>query len=77
MSIAYAWRKFYEAAEVQTDFERLPGCIAEAEQAIHQRLSDSPPPLTDSAEFDAIGKTLAALAVLKAQIVSGGSQTQV
>jgi hypothetical protein len=62
MSVAYAWRKFYEAAAVQTDFERLPGCIAEAEQAIQQRLSDSPPPLTGSAEFDDIGKTLAALA---------------
>jgi len=30
--------------------------------------ADSPPPLTDSAEFEAIGKTLAALAVLKAQM---------
>jgi len=64
----YAWQKFYEAAAIQTDFEKLPECIARAEQAIQQRLSDSPPPLTSSAEFEAIGKTLAALAVLKAQL---------
>jgi len=68
MSVAYAWQKFYEDAVVQTDFEKLPDCIAKAEQAIQQRLSDSPPPLTDAAEFEAIGKTLAALAVLKAQM---------
>ena len=66
--MAYAWQKFYEEAALQTDFEKLPDCIAKAEQAIQQRLADNPPPLTDSAEFEAIGKTLAALAVLKAQI---------
>jgi hypothetical protein len=70
MSVAYAWQKLYEAAVVQTDFRKLPECIAEAEQAIQQRLSDSPPPLTDSIEFHAIGHTLAALAVLKAQLAS-------
>jgi hypothetical protein len=68
MSVAYAWLKFYEEAAVQTDFEKLPGCIAKAEQAIQQRLAESPPPLTSSAEFEAIGKALAALAVLKAQM---------
>jgi len=68
MSVAYAWKKVYEEAVVQTNFEKLPDCIAKAQQAIQQRLSDSPPPLTDSAEFEAIGKTLAALAVLKAQM---------
>jgi hypothetical protein len=68
MSLAYAWQKFYKEAAVQTDFEKLPECIAKAEQAIEKRLAENPPPLTDSAEFDAIGKTLAALAVLKAQI---------
>ena len=68
MSVAYAWKKVYEAAVVQTDFEKLPNDIAKAEQAIQQRLAENPPPLTDSAEFEAIGKTLAALAVLKAQI---------
>jgi hypothetical protein len=68
MSVAYAWLKFYEEAAVETDFEKLPNDIAKAEQAIQQRLSESPPPLTGSAEFEAIGKALAALAVLKAQI---------
>src|SRR6185369_7935370 len=68
MGVAYAWQKFYEKAVLQTDFEKLPDCIAKAEQAIQQRLAENPPPLTDSAEFEAIGKTLAALAVLKAQL---------
>jgi hypothetical protein len=68
MSLAYAWQKFYKETAVQTDFQKLPVCIAKAEQAIGKRLADSPPPITDSAEFEAIGKTLAALAVLKAQI---------
>jgi hypothetical protein len=68
MTVAYAWKKVYEAAAVETDFEKLPDCIAKAEKAIQQRLSDSPPPLTDSAEFEAIGKALTALAVLKAQM---------
>jgi len=68
LGVAYAWQKFYEEAALQTDFEKLPDCIAKAEQAIQQRLADNPPPLTDSAEFEAIGKTLAALVVLKTQI---------
>jgi hypothetical protein len=66
MSVAYAWQRLYEKAAVETDFEKLPNDIAKAEQAIQQRLADNP--LIDSAEFDSIGKTLAALAVLKAQI---------
>ena len=66
MGVAYAWQKFYEEAALQTDFEKLPDCIAKAEQAIEKRLAENP--LTDSAEFEAIGKALAALAVLKAQI---------
>ena len=68
MSVAYAGQEFFEEAAVQTDFKKLPDCIAKTELAIEKRLADSPPPLTDSAEFEAIGKTLAALAVLKAQI---------
>ena len=66
MSVAYAWQKLYVEAALQTDFEKLPNCIARAEQAIQKRLAESPPPLP--LEFEAIGKTLAALAVLKAQI---------
>ena len=65
--VSYTWQKLYEEAALQTDFDKLPDCIARAEQAIQKRLAENPPPLTDSAEFDAIGKTLAALAVLKAQ----------
>jgi hypothetical protein len=68
MCASYTWRKFYEKAALQTDFGKLPDCIAKAEQAIQKRLADSPPSFTESAEFEAIGKTLAALAVLKAQI---------
>ena len=68
MRVPYAWQKSYEEAARQTDFRKLPEYIAKAEQAIELRLYDSPPPLTDSAELEAIGKTLAALAVLKAQI---------
>lgn len=68
MSVAYAWQKFYEAAVGQTDFEKLPDCIAKAEQAIEKRLADSPPPLIDSAELEVIGKTLVGLTVLKAQM---------
>jgi hypothetical protein len=66
MSVAYAWQKLYEEAAVQTDFEKLPDSIAKAEEAIRLRLADNP--LTESAEFRAIGETLAALAVLKGQI---------
>jgi hypothetical protein len=66
--MAYAWQTTYEQAVVQTDFEKLPDCIAKAELAIQQRLAENPPPLTDSAEFEAMGRTLAALVVLKAQI---------
>ena len=66
MGVAYAWKRLYEEAAVQTDFEKLPDSIAKAEQAIQKRLADNP--LIGSAEFDTIGKTLAALAVLKAQI---------
>jgi hypothetical protein len=68
MSMAYPWQKLYEEAALQTDFEKLPDSIAKTEQAIEKRLAENPPPLTDSAEFEAIGKTLAALAVLKGQI---------
>jgi len=42
MSVAYAWQKLYEAAVVQTDFEKLPGCIAKTELAIEKRLAENP-----------------------------------
>jgi hypothetical protein len=70
MSASYAWQQLYNEAALQTDFEKLPNCIAKAERAIQRRLAENPPPLTDSDEFDAIGKALAALAVLKAQTAS-------
>jgi len=66
--MAYVWQQLYQEAALQTDFEKLPYCIAKAEQAIEKRLAENPPPLTDSAEFEAIGKNLAALVVLKTQI---------
>ena len=65
-SMAYVWQQLYQEAALQTDFEKLPYCIAKAEQAIEKRLAENP--LTDSAEFEAIAKTLAALVVLKTQI---------
>ena len=68
MGVAYAWQRLYEQAALQTDFEKLPDCIARAEHAIENRLAENPPPLTGSAEFEAIGKSLAALVVLKGQI---------
>ena len=67
MSLGYSWQKFYEAAVLETDFRKMPDRIAKAEQAIQQRLSDSPPPKIEAAELHAIGNTLAALTVLKAQ----------
>jgi len=66
MSVAYAWQQFYREAARQTDFEKLPECIAKAEAAILQTLAENP--LIGSVEFEAIGKSLAALAVLKGQI---------
>jgi signal transduction histidine kinase len=33
-------RKFYDKAALQTDFGKLPDCIAKAEQAIQQRLTE-------------------------------------
>jgi hypothetical protein len=36
MSVAYAWQKLYDAAALQTDFEKLPDCIAKAEQAMRK-----------------------------------------
>ena len=68
MSMAYAWQKLYQKAALETDFGTLPDCIAKAEEVIQKRLAESPPPLTDSAELEAIGRALVALAVLKAQI---------
>jgi hypothetical protein len=70
MSASYAWQKLYNEAALQTDFEKVPNCIAKAERAIQQRLAENPPPLIDSDEFDAMGKALAALAILKAQTAS-------
>jgi hypothetical protein len=65
MDVAYSWQKFYEAAVLETDFRKVQDCIVRAQQAIQQRLSASPPPTTDAAELEAIGKTLTALMVLK------------
>ena len=67
MSLVYGWQKFYEAAVLETDFRKMPDRVAKAEQAIQQRLSVSPPPKIEAAELQAIGNTLTALAVLKAE----------
>jgi hypothetical protein len=71
MSLEYDWQKFYEVAVRETDFQKMQKHIARTEQAIQQRLSDNPPPITGGREWQAIGTTLAALTVLKAESRNG------
>ena len=62
MSANYAWMKFYEAAVLETDPERLPSRIEVAQSVIGQRVITL---AVDEAERGAIVKTLDALATLK------------
>jgi hypothetical protein len=72
MNATYSWHKLYDAAALETDFRNMQDCIARAEQAMRQRLSDSPPP--SAAERQALSNSLGALAVLKAESASGMSR---
>jgi hypothetical protein len=68
-ALIYDWQKFYKAALTETQPGKMQEAITKAEHAIQQRLTDCPPPVMDAAEKRAIGDTLAALAVLKTEIV--------
>ena len=65
----YEWQRFYKAAVSETQPGKMQEAITKAEHAIQQRLADRPPTSMDAAEKRAIGDTLAALAVLKTEIV--------
>ena len=69
MTLNYEWQRFYKAAVSETQPGKMQEAITKAENAIQQRLADCPPPIMEAAEKRAIGDTLAALAVLKTQIV--------
>jgi hypothetical protein len=69
MTLTYSWQQPYKAALSESQPGKMQETITKAEQAIQQRLADCPPPIMDAAEKRAIGDTLAALAVLKTEIV--------
>jgi hypothetical protein len=69
MTLNYEWQRPYKAAVSETQPGKMQEAITKAEQAIQQRLPDCPPPVMEAAKKRAIGDTLAALAVLKTQIV--------
>jgi len=69
MTLTYEWQRFYKAAVSETQPGKMQEAIIKAEHAIQQRLADRPPTSMDAAEKRAIGDTLAALAVLKTEIV--------
>jgi hypothetical protein len=69
IALIYDWQKFYKAALTESQPGKMREAITKAEHAIQQRLADCPPPVMDAAEKRAIGDTLAALAVLKTEIV--------
>jgi len=69
VGVNYDRQRFYRAAISETQPGKMQEAITKAEHAIQQRLTDCPSPIMDAAERRAIGDTLAALAVLKTQIV--------
>ena len=69
MTLNYEWQRFYKAAVSETQPGKMQEAITKAEHAIQQRLADCPPTSMDAGEKRAIGDTLAALAVLKTEIV--------
>jgi hypothetical protein len=69
MALNYEWQRFYKAALSETQPGKMQEAITKAEHAIQQRLADCPPPIMEAPEKQAIGDTLAALAVLKTHIV--------
>ena len=69
MTLNYEWQRFYKAAVSESQLGKMQEAVSKAEHAIQQRLADCPPPIMKAVEKRAIGDTLAALAVLKTQIV--------
>jgi hypothetical protein len=69
MALNYEWQRFYKAAVSESQPGKMQEAITKAEQAIQQRLADCPPISMDAAEEEAIGDNLAALAVLKTEIL--------
>jgi hypothetical protein len=61
MGGTYDWQKFYEAAVLETDIAKMQDRVAEAHQAILQRLAEGPSPENDTTELAAIDNALAAL----------------
>ena len=69
----YGWQALYKAVALESDFRRMPHCVALAEKAIKQRLFDGPALRIDTAELRAMHSTLDALVVLKAERTVQGS----
>jgi hypothetical protein len=68
MGISYDWQKFYEAAVLETDSQKMRNRVAEARAAILQRLVEVASSETDAAELAAIDNALAALMVLEIEM---------
>ena len=69
----YGWQALYKAVALESDFRKLPHCIALADKAIKQRLFDGPALRIDTAELRAMHSALDALVVLKAERTVQGS----
>ena len=69
----YGWQALYKAVALESDFRKMPHCIALAEKAIKQRLFDGPALRIDTAELRAMHSALDALVVLKAESTVQGS----
>src|ERR1700730_9654551 len=67
MATAYDWQGLYEAAVFETDFQKIQNRVAEAREAIQQRLAEGLSRENDATELRAIDSALAALAVLETE----------
>ena len=67
--VAYDWQKFYETAVLESNPAKIEDRVAEARQAIQQRLSKGPSLEIDATELAAIDDALAALMVLKLEMI--------
>jgi hypothetical protein len=69
----YGWQALYTAVALESDFRKMPHCIALAEISIKQRLFDGPALRIDTAELRAMHSALDALEILKAESTAQGS----
>ena len=69
MTLTYEWQRFYKAAVSETQPRKMQEAMTKAEHAIQQRLADCPPKAWTQPRSGRLGDTLAALAVLKTEIV--------